>query len=385
MRSLKTTRRWPMVPILAMAAAGCVDERHPIGPPGSRAFDAERIAASIFSLRFAPDNLVVAQVRTISEALGLTTPAANAVARSRVAAWDHERGEREALRPLRFFKPGTLERAVANRAAARAQGQSVPLFPINFLGKTFIYDPGINGYVEIAASGAPANGIRFEIYTLDLSTRLPALPLRPVGFVDLIDQSNATSTRLRVRAVDTTGPGSVLLADYFVDGAFSSLSGGVAVSLISSGFVRDVNGRFDFSLDDLLTSGDAVGVTEISSVHRVISAEGTDVRLEVEGDVANDGSHSDLVFRMDIDGSAGVTLVDLGVVDGFQDGEIRHGGRLQAIVGGTVSQPRFDPAQGGSFTLAELRALDEILFGIDDVLLLAFEAFAPLAELFGVG
>ena len=85
---------------------------------------------------------------------------------------------------------------------------------------------------------------------------------------------------------------------------------------------------------------------------------------------------------MDIDGSAGRTLVDLAVVNGAQEGEIRQAGRVEARVEGTVEAPVFIDAVGRGFTNSELAALDEILFGIDDVLAFAGEAYVPLADLF---
>jgi len=363
---------------LAISTAGCVDDGGVFDPrPRDLPFDAELVANSIFSLRFAPDNAVVAQIRTISAVLGLSGASANEVARTR------ERGQLDRLSLLRTFKPRSLERAVASRAAFKAQGKNVPLFPINFLGKEFIFDAGIDAYVEFS-DGGPQNGVRFELYVVDLASGLPALPLQPIGFVDLIDQSDAVSTRLVVRAFDTTGGNSVTIANYFVDGAFAINPNGISVSLLSDGFVLDQNGRFDFQLDELLEADDLAQVTRISSVHRVVSDEGTDVRLEVEGDLAFDGSHADLFFKLDIDGAEGLTLVDLAVVDGAQDGEIRHNGRLEVVVDGTVTSPTFDAVGGPSFTFAELAALDEILFGIDDVLLFASELFVPLADIFGI-
>ena len=211
------------------------------------------------------------------------------------------------------------------------------------------------------------------------------MPLAPVGFVDLTDVSDATSSRLQVRAFDTSGGGTIELADYLIDGAFASNANGVTVSLLGNGFVQDQNGRFDFDFDELLESDDVAGITAVSSVHRVVSAEGTDVRLQVAGDIANDGSQSDLTFTMDIDGAAGLTLLDLRVVNGQQDGEIRHGSHLEATVGGTVRNPFFASAGTFDFTVGELAALDEILFGIDDTLLFVSEVYVPLADLFGVG
>ena len=371
-------RRIAIIGVVALAAGGCsYDDGVFVPPPTDLPFDPVATANSIFSLRFAPDNAVVVQVHTISVALGLSSASANEVARSR------ERGQLDRLSLLRTFKPGSLERAVANRAALKAQGQNVPLFPINFLGKEFTFDASIDAYVEVS-DGGPQNGVRFDLYVVDLASGLPALPLQPTGFVDLIDQSDAVSTRLEIRAFDTIGGSASPIANYFVDGAFSSNSTGISVSLLSEGFVFDQNGRFDFQLDELLESDDQAQVTRISSVHRMISDEGTDVRLEVEGDLSFDGSHADLFFKMDIDGAAGLTLVDLSVVNGAQNGEMQHNGRLEVVVGGTVTSPIFSAVGGPDFTPSELAALDEILFGIDDILLFASEAFMPLADLFAI-
>ncbi len=365
-----------VIGLLGLVAAGCVEERGIFGPPlPDPPFDPELAASSIYSLRFAADNAIVAQVRTIAEVLGLSEPRANRAAHSQL------RGASDRVDLLRALAPRSLERAVANVAARRAAGSRVPLFPINLLGKEFIFDASIDAYVEYG-DGGPDNGVRFELYVVDLSSGLPALPLRPFGFVDLMDESDAVSARLRIRAFDTSGGGTRRIADYVVDGAFASDANGVSVSLLAEGFAEDRNGRFDFELDELLEFDGAAGMTHVTSTHRVLSAEGTEVRLRVGGDLSADGSHADLLFRMDIDGAAGRTLVDLAVVNGAQEGEIRQAGRVEALVEGTVEAPVFIDAAGRGFTNSELAALDEILFGIDDVLVFAGEAYVPLADLF---
>lgn len=372
--------------LLLLAAAGCVEERGIVGPPlPDPPFDPELAANSIYSLRFAADNAIVAQVRTIAEVLGLSEPRANRVAHSQLRASsdrvDLLRASSDRVDLLRALEPRSLERAVANVAASRASGAKTPLFPINFLGKEFIFDASIDAYVEYG-DGGPENGVRFELYVVDLSSGLPALPLRAFGFVDLTDESDAVSARLRMRAFDTSGGGTRRVADYVVDGTFASDANGVSVSLLAEGFAEDQNGRFDFELDELLEFDDADGMTYVTSTHRVLSAEGTEVRLRVGGGLSADGSHADLLFRMDIDGSAGRTLVDLAVVNGAQEGEIRQAGRVEALVEGTVEAPVFIDAAGRGFTNSELAALDEILLGIDDVLAFAGEAYIPLADLF---
>ena len=371
--------------LLALSTVGCTMERTVIGPlaPPDIPFDPQATANSIYSLRFAAENEVVAQVRTIAGMLGLYDARArrSAGGPGLVSADVRARDAGDRTRLLRALRPRSLQRAVANVAAARARGSSVPLFPINVLGKEFIFDASIDAYVEVG-DGGPRNGARFELYDVDPSSGLPALPLRPFGFMDLMDESDAVSTVFRVLAFDTSGGGAVPVADYFIDGAFATGGRGVSVSLLAEGFVEDRNGRFDFELDELLEYDDGAGITRVTSDHRVISAEDTNVRLAVAGDLSYDGEHADLWFEFMIDGAAGRTRVDLRVVNGMQDGEIRHDGRREAAVEGTVDAPSFIDVVGRGFTNPELVALDELLYGIDDVLIFAGEAYVPLAGLF---
>ena len=370
--------RWAAVAAVAVGLAGCADDGFVGPPPPDVAFSAEAVANSIYSLRFAADNVAVVQVGTITDALGLTTPGFSAVPRR------YERGEvtRDAI-PSSFV-PSVIRRLFADRAVRASAGASaVPLFPLNFLGKTFVYDSTIDAYViDNGLGGAPGNGVRFILYRLETDSRLPALPLAPFGYLDLIDQSDAVSTRLRIRAFDEIG--DVPLSDYVVDGAFGSVSTGLIVNFLSDGFIADHNGRFDFELDQTYEFDDVAGVTLYSVLHRVISDEGSNVEMTVEGGIPYEGPGSDLEFTFDIRGSAGTTLVDLRIVDGVQTGVIAHGGRDEVYVSGSVQLPDYVRARGGAFTPSEVAALDEILFGIDDVLIMADELFRPLGELFGV-
>lgn len=365
--------------VLAVAVAGCSRDEGISGPPPNVSFSPTDVANSIFSLRYAADNIALVQVGTITDALGLTTPGFSAVPRR------YERGKVERGKIAHSFRPDGLKDLVAKRTLRLSLGaSSVPLFPGNFLGETFVWDDVIDGYVrDPGAPIGPLDGVRFILYRLETSSRLPSLPLSPFGYVDLIDESNAVSTRLRVIAYDTA-EGSLPLANYVVDGAFGSVSTGVVVNLLSDGFVVDHNGRFDFILDETLETDDVTGLTYASLDHRVVSGEGSDTRLRVDGEIANDGSFADLDFIFEIDGSAGSTAVDLRIVDSFQDGIISHFGRDEVLVSGTVQVPEYRWVDGGGFSPSEIAALDEILFGIDDVLIFADELYRPLGEIFGV-
>jgi hypothetical protein len=377
----------PGTPWLALAfiglfaATGCDDDPDIIGPPGGVAFNPQSIAGSVFSLRFAPDNVALAQVELIAEALGFTTPSASTAPAPRGSAL-RGRGDLPALAPR--LDRQAVRAAVVQRASATQSGGGVPLFPINFLGKTFAYDPLTGSYyADDGLGGAPPDGVRFLLYTWDATTRLPALPLFQIGFVDLTDESNATSTRIGVHAFDTSGPTTIALADYFIDGAFAVTSSSLAVNLLSVGLLVDEFGRFDFDLDELLELDDLTGETLISIRHEVVSQEGTNVTLAVDGTIAPDG-HSDLDWELTIRSPGSTTIVDLATLDDLQDGTISHNGRVEIFVGGTVADPDFTRADGRAVSFNEFEALDEILFAIDDVLILADVVFAPLADLFGV-
>ena len=363
-----------------LATSGCDDDPQMVGP-GDVVFSPQATAASVFSLRFAPDNVALLQVELVAEALGFITPSASAVPARASAA----RG----TGLVASFAPRLEERAVRAAVARRASGNqagsgSVPLFPINFLGRTFAYDPLTGSYyADDLLPGAPPDGVRFLLYTLDPGSRLPAIPLTEIGFVDLTDESNATSTRIGVRAFDTTGSGTVPLADYFIDGAFGVTSASLAVNLLSTGLLSDQLGRFDFDLDELLELDDLTGATTVSIVHEVISDEGTDVTLAVEGTIASNGQSS-LDWSLVIQRPGSTTIVDLTTLDDLQEGTISHNGRAEILVSGTVAEPLYVWTDGSAVSFAELEALDEILFAIDDILILADEVFLPLTEIFGL-
>ncbi|HKW08788.1 MAG TPA: hypothetical protein VJO33_00325 [Gemmatimonadaceae bacterium] len=73
---------------------------------------------------------------------------------------------------------------VTNRLAPAVQIRADAI-PNEDKGKTFVYDPNSRTYVVDAnATGAPANGIRFVLYTLSEGNG-PSLPLARLGYVDI--------------------------------------------------------------------------------------------------------------------------------------------------------------------------------------------------------
>ena len=132
---------------------------------------------------------------------------------------------------------------IVPRPAGAGFSASSAAIPAQFLGKTFVYSGG--SYVVSAETGAPANGVRFLLYALDPVTLLPAVPLVPTGYVDLMDLSSGSTKAARVIVVS----GTTTYLDYRVSATSTISSGLVAVV----GFITDGTTKATFSLRSTLT------------------------------------------------------------------------------------------------------------------------------------
>jgi hypothetical protein len=107
-------------------------------------------------------------------------------------------------------RPLTRERE--RIAAVLFNAEEPAALPITARGKTFVWDPELDIYVESARVGAPASGVRFILYAMDpVDEGLPALPLVELGYVDLIQTSAGNTTSASVEVV---GPGGTTLMQY---------------------------------------------------------------------------------------------------------------------------------------------------------------------------
>jgi hypothetical protein len=122
---------------------------------------------------------------------------------------------------------------------------SVASIPSEALGTTFVWDGVDSVYVASDLTGAPANGVRFLLYAVDPVTLKPVLPLNEVGYVDLRDESGASSDAFRVIVVSD----EVTYLDYTVEATASGSGGTVTIS----GFATDGTTRANFNLDNTIT------------------------------------------------------------------------------------------------------------------------------------
>jgi hypothetical protein len=132
---------------------------------------------------------------------------------------------------------------IVPRPATGGFSASTATIPSEFLGKTFIYSGG--SYVVSAQTGAPANGVRFLLYTVDPATSLPEVPLVQAGRVDLVDMSAGSTSAARVIVVS----GSTTYLDYRVSATSTATSGRVTVL----GLITDGNTEATFNLRSVLT------------------------------------------------------------------------------------------------------------------------------------
>jgi predicted small lipoprotein YifL len=184
---------------------------------------------------------------------------------------------------------------------------SVVAIPTGVLGTTFVW--GDTSYVASDLPGAPSNGVRFVLYAIDPISYRPALPLVEVGYVDIIDQSTATSIDIRVRVVQA----NVVYLDYDV-ATTGTVSGGV---ITVSGFASNGVTRADFTLKN--TFNDTSGGLVISLDYDInvpsrglsvnwtatsANVSSTDVAVTLDLSIAGPNGHVRLVGTFGASGGA---------------------------------------------------------------------------------
>jgi hypothetical protein len=238
-----------------------------------------------------------------------------------------------------------------------------------YLGKTFVYSGGT--YVVSAETGAPANGVRFLLYALDPVTFLPAMPLDPTGYVDLIDLSSGSTAAARVIVVS----GTTTYLDYRVT-ATSTISSGVVAVV---GFITDGVTRATFSLRATLSY--ASGLTLSYSLDVPERDLSIDLTMSASGltPVA-----SNIAVILDMRGQNGwVRLTGEFSATGATLNVAVNGTPFATITSTTGAAPVITGAAGEPLAQDELDALQRV-FDFADGSFAAFdEMVAPVGTLIG--
>lgn len=360
--------------LLAGLIAGC--ESDATGPGGE--FDEEAAAADVAAVLNAADDDIVVTLLLAAEGLAsaggsasmmpaLAAPSSGSGGFGTLGAFGSARLEAAASRLLPSLSPATLSLAAE------------PILPSNLLGVTFVWDG--TGYVpDEAREGAPANGVRFVVYAIHPITRQPAEPLVEVGHLDLTDEGTASSTRLGIRLVDSSGAEDVELVDYFIDVSFTVTETTSTVVLAALGFVSDGSETLDFDLDQTLSFAEAGGGS--LSVDYDFAIEGSGLALSFVAlatfDAETEESAGVSVTLTLSQGANAVVLSATESAAGALDGEITFNGETAILVTGTAASPQFTRPDGSELTAAEVQALVDIVDAVTEVLIFAEELFAPI-------
>lgn len=263
-------------------------------------------------------------------------------------------------------------RASLSAWATQSSFALAEVIPPELRGTVYVYNPDTGQYEEDPAQTGPANGVRFILYAVDPITLEPVLPLSPIGHVDLLDTSTATTDRLRVLVVI----GTETYVDYTLTASGTASSGIVDIV----GYVTDGTYRvnFDMRIEFDLDSNDF-------SIDIVLDAVTRGVRLHLslaETYDADTGEFVQAVAVYEIRTPRGTVRFSVTITGTTISGDIRHNGRVVVTISGTESSVTFTRADDGEpLTAEELAALEDLFDGPDVLIFLLEFLFAPLLVL----
>ena len=254
---------------------------------------------------------------------------------------------------LRSGRAGDARAVLLARSAAVQVSAAV--VPDNVKGGTYVYNTSSSTYVRGTAAGAPANGFRVVLYAWDALAERPASPLTRIGYVDLIDESTASSDAVRVRVVRDQG--SATLADYVISHSVNASGESFGLNGSASNATHSVN----FVLTGSATG--AVGAERVSASFDVsVPTVGYSVGMQMSLDAATMEAEASLRIGYD-----GHTLTfDQTSTETSAEIKVRYDGALYATFTSTwnpttgESTERFVKGNGQPLTPQEIEAVVEL-------------------------
>lgn len=238
--------------------------------------------------------------------------------------------------------------------------------PWGLRGETLEWDP-YEGYVVSGRSGAPQNGVRFELYRMDPLEGYPTSQLARIGYIDFIDEDTESTEAVRVRAVRTDGSSQVI-ADYRVtldevgsysDGELLLTARGTMGDVAS--VELDLSQRFEWSysrdreeldLDYRYRRGSTTVTLNGRAVSRYEAADWE--TFDFDSEVRNGGSTTEIEATIGWNGSI--------------DGYVQMNGRRVARIRGYDGRPTFERSDGGRLDWHDQASLEELWTGTTDLL-----------------
>ena len=371
-----SARRLVAAGLLAFAAACSNDTSAPaeILDPAATTADFEAIGdvftapqlAGYSSVSAYLSGSAVASSRVLGQVLRLTAPDTGLL-RGRTEA------NEQRLEELRGLVPSF--------SVAGAQG---PIIPDAITGTTYEWNVDSAGYVATARAGAPANGIRFIVYGIDPFTGDPIVPLVETGYVDLMDESTATSGRLHI-LVQSVG-GAATFLDYTATGTPSATGGTIsAAGFVSNGQAGSALRRLDF--DVAVTYSQTFSTLTIGLV-AAFDVNQPDVSIDLSWDYELGQTGRSETVRFSFQRPGEVIVIE-GVYTNTQAGstydfEVRVNGGLFATITGDASGVQILDENGDPLTQAEIACLQALFIGWQEVVDLALDILEPALVLFGL-
>jgi hypothetical protein len=241
---------------------------------------------------------------------------------------------------------GTLARLyTAPTADMRPVGSRAAILE-EHLGKTFVRNAETLEYEVSDRTGAPSNGVRFIVYTVNPISGQPVTPLQEVGYADVEVTQTTNSASIRIELVS----GNVTYLDYTV-GATASQT---AATINVSGFVSNGEDRVNFDLDMHLDSQNIITFDYTLSVP---TRGNFRMDLEEEWNLETSAVASSLELR----GPHGTVTIVGNWADsaGTYNVEV-NGDPFATITVTSGAEPVITGADGEPLTAEELQALQEI-------------------------
>ena len=252
-----------------------------------------------------------------------------------------------------YTQPTAGMRPVGSRAAILEE----------HLGKTFVRNPETLEYEVSARTGAPSNGVRFIVYTVNPISGQPVTPLQEVGYADVEVTQTTTSASIRIELVS----GNVTYLDYTVGATANQTTASVNVS----GFVSNGEDRVNFDLDMHANVNDNVFTFDYSLT--VPSRGNFRMDLEEEWNANTSAVSSSLELR----GPHGtVTIVGNWAENAGTYNVAVNGDPFATITVTQGSDPVITGADGQALTQEELETLQDIY----QVFLGGFDFFEDLLD-----
>lgn len=326
---------------LLVLLAGCSDD-DPVAPrfsgesAGNTAAAAAQVVHPIENSQGVADNLFVAILSLIDLSADAPHPVLSAAALPFRAGAASDLGGAIAL-----------TRAAPPPAAGAMMGL---LIPDALEGSTLVWDLELHRYVvDEAATGAPANGVRFVYYATDFRGAL-VVPLTPLGHIDLVDASTTSSARLEIEAVRSAG--NVTLADYFVRGSASRNLVSSTIELASAGYISDGEERVDFELSWL---GTGTGTTSTVTTSYFFEGDAGSLDLDIESFESATLYAVEGTFTVEHGNTTGVFAFE-GENERIE-GVFTYNGTDVALFSGSEGNPTFTNPDGDPLSVQELQAL----------------------------